>query len=298
MPNTLFAPEDCFPDLDGCATTEQKLDAMRDYLYLLLESLRWTLRNLSPANFNESELAEWAEELDTGGDTIITNTLITNELYAQYGAIADLTVDELRTDYIRALRYQARNTAPLDWLYIHDEEIDFLTDTVAYAGGAPVTEQLHHRSRYFWWTDETQTQMTSAEPTAWPVTVYRYTTLVKGSFRFETVGGVKIPTLILGAGVGDPGDPDLGRGFLRKNTDSLALWLHGAKDNGVFIGEYTDLVGLRRTTAIDFSGWDGGSFSETVDGSITHSYAVSFGAGGVPVKITDGDGHETAVIWE
>ena len=50
---------------------------------------------------------------------VVTNvleatTIIADELYAQYGAIADLTVDELRTDYMRAARYLAGNTGALD----------------------------------------------------------------------------------------------------------------------------------------------------------------------------------------
>jgi len=297
MPSTLFAPDSAFPDLSGPGTADEKLAAVQDYLYLLLETLRWTLRNLSPANFNEREMADWFDKLEA--KVVVSDTVITNELYADFGAIADLTVDELRTDYLRAARFLAGNTAPLDWLYIHDEQIDFLTGTVKRDGDqAPCTEQLRRGDRCFWWTDAAQTRMTSLEETAWPVTVYQYEELLKGSVRFQTVEGVKIPTLILGAGTGDQSDPDLGRGFLRKNTGSLDLWLHGARDNGVFIGQYTDLAGLRKTTEIDFSGWDNGAFTETVDGGVTGSFSVTFDALDRPVKITDAAGHETEVIWE
>ena len=299
MPGTLFAADSRFPDLESYATTEQKLDAVQDYLFLLLESLRWTLRNLSPANFNEQEMTAYLEEKLDEADVIVTDALITNELYAAFGAIADLTVDELRTDYQRAARYLAGDASALDWLYIHDEEIDFVSSTVALdENDRPLTEQLHHRGRYFWWTDGTHSRMTSLENTGLPVTVYQYNDLLKGAVRFETVDGVKIPTFVFGAGVGDPDDPDLGKGYIRKNTDSFDIWLHSAADRGVFIGEYTDLVGLRKTTAIDFSGWDDGSFTETVDGDVTHSFTVDFDADDRPVKITDGAGHETVVIWE
>ena len=303
MPGGLFEADTAFPDLGGEQTTDEKLNTVRDYLYMLLEALRWTLRNLSPENFNDREMEAYFDRLRA--NVVISNTVITNELYADYGAIADLTVDEVRTDYLRAQRFLAGDASPLDWLYVHDEEIDFLSSTVRLDAGAPLTEQLHHRGRYFWWTDETKTQMTCLEPTGDPVMVYQYDDLLKGSFRFADVteGGVttKVPTLVFGAGIGDQSDPNLGRGFLRKDTDSLDLWYRadpggGARNNGIFIGSYTDIVGLRKTAQINFSNWDNGTFSETIDGGITNSYTVAF-SGGVPVRITDAEGHITEVVW-
>lgn len=295
MPGKLFEADVSFPDLSGRESADDKLKAVEDYLYLLLESLRWTLRNLSPENFNETEMEDWLDRVAT------------RELYAEYGAVADLTVDELRTDYRRARRFLAGDTSALDWLWIRDEEIDFISSTVARSDpddpmSEPLTEQLRRGDLAFWWTDERHTQMTSREDTGLPVTVYRYDDLLKGTIRFTelTLDGAvtKIPTFVFGAGTGDPDDPNVGKGFLRKGPDSFDLWYHGAADNGVFIGQYTDLVGLRKTTALDFSGWDGGSFSETVDGGRTASYSVTFDSGGRPVKIADASGHETAVIWE
>ena len=291
-----------FPDRAG--GTEKQLDAVYDYLVMLLENLRYILRNLSPENFNEKETLDWIGRNITA-QTVVSETVITNELYADYGAIADLTVDELRTDYQKAARYLAGNTAAIDFLHIYDECIDFRTGTVKRENGVPLTEQLHRRDRYFWWRDETRTQMTSLEDTGDPVIVYQYDELLKGTLRFEdyTANGVttKVPTFVLGAGYGNQLDPAKGRGFLRKGTDSFDVWLHNnaGEDRGIFIGEqYTDIVGLRKTTEIDFSGWDGGSFSETIEGGVACAYAVNFDANGRPVKITDASGHETAVVWE
>ena len=282
------------PERSG--SVEDRLRALYDYLALLLENLRYLLRNLGPENLNESELLPWLnDKLEV--KTLISNTVITNELYADYGAIADLTVDELRTDYAKAQRYLAGNTGALDYLYIHDEQIEFLSGTVHLDGGVPATEQLHHRGRYFWWTDETKTQMTSVEITAWPVVVYQYDELIKGTYCFQTVDNVKVPVLIFGAGTGDQSDPNLGKGYLRKDTDSLDMFLHGSADNGIFIGQYTDLVGLRKTTGLNFSNYENGSFTETVDGGLTETYSVRFDENGYPVAITDGSGHQTEVIW-
>ena len=290
-----------FPDRSG--GTKKQLDAVYDYLVMLLENLRYILRNLSPENFNEKETLDWIGRNITA-QTVVSETVITNELYADYGAIADLVVDELRTDYQKAARYLAGNTAAIDFLHIYDECIDFRTGTVRREDGVPLTEQLHHGERYFWWR-EGRAQMTSLEDTGDPVIVYQYDELLKGTLRFEdyTSGGVttKVPTFILGAGYGNALDPAKGRGFLRKGINSFDVWLHNnaGEDRGIFIGEqYTDIVGLRKTTEIDFSGWDGGSFSETIEGGVACAYAVNFDANGRPVKITDASGHETAVVWE
>ena len=303
MPGGLAGLDTGLPARGG--DTQRQLAALYDYLAMLLENLRYILGNLSPENFNETEVSEWIGKT-VKAESVVSQTLITNELYSDYGAIADLVVDELRTDYAKAARCLAGNTAPLDYLHIRDEQIDFLTGTVKTVNGEPLTEQLCHRGRCFWWTDAGRTQMTSQAATAWPVTVYQYDELLKGTLRFEQLtrdgATIKVPVLILGAGTGDQQDPNIGKAYLRKDADSLDIYLHGSADNGVFIGQYTDIVGLRKPTRLDFSGWgDGtqnGSFTETLDGNVTRRFGVTFDADGRPVKLTDDAGHETAVVWE
>ena len=60
---------------------------------------------------------------------VVSNTIITNELYAKYGAVADLTVDRLRTDFKKAKNYLEGDTSPIDYISIHDEEISFISAT-------------------------------------------------------------------------------------------------------------------------------------------------------------------------
>lgn len=304
MPTQFAALDTGFPAFTGGESLEQKVEALHSYNYLLLEYLRYILRNLGPENLNTAEMKTWLDDMDIRAHTVISDTVITGELYSEYGAVADLAVSELRTDYMKAARYLAGNRGSLDYLHAHDEELDFITGTVALAEGVPQTEQLHHGTRYFWWTDATMTRMTSEVATAYPVTVYRYDELTKASFRFSELSRdgrvTKLPQLILGAGNGQSADPDRGKGFLRKSTDALALWLltRYGTENGIFIGdEYTDITGLRKTVELDFSAWDRGSFTETVEGGVTGSYAVTFDNQGRPVKLTDGSGHETAVVW-
>jgi hypothetical protein len=301
MPDSFFQADSMLPDLARYGDTEQKLAAVQNYLFLLLENLRYVLRNLTPENFNQTELADWVGR-NVRAQTVVSNTVITNELYSEYGAIADLTVDRLRTDYVRARRFLDGDTSALDYLRIHDEVIEFVT---AETDGAE-SAQLVVDGRAFYWTDGSMTQMTSERVTAYPVMVYVYEEDVKAAFRFEEVSHygqtVKAPVLRLGAG------DEQGRNYalLYKDTQGLRLLYNDAdgKNIGMICGRtgYTDLYGLRRPTEIDFSGWGDGTqdgvFSETLDGDVVNSFDVEFDAQGRPVLFTDGTGHETAVTWE
>lgn len=51
-------------------------------------------------------------------------------------------------------------------------------------------------------------------------------------------------------------------------------------------------------TDIDYSGWDSGSFKETLDNGATLEYAVEFDNNGRPIKVTALDGTVTTVNWD
>lgn len=58
MPSNLLAVDTAFPTFTPEQTTEQKLDVVTNYLYMLVEQLRYTLQNLGMGNFNGAELTE------------------------------------------------------------------------------------------------------------------------------------------------------------------------------------------------------------------------------------------------
>ena len=205
--NGLQALDTGFPEFGENETTEEKLEDTRSYLFSMLETLRYVLSNLDEDNFNEIGLEEIAEKFQA--KTIISNTNITQEIYADYGNIADLTVDRLRTDYTKAQKYLKGDTSDVNYLYIHDETISFIT---AKAGTG--TEQLVDGDRKFYWQDDTHAQMTSEKETAFPVTVYQYTELVKAKIAFTSItlpdGTTTVmPVLTLGAGTGIDGNDTL-----------------------------------------------------------------------------------------
>ena len=250
-----------FPDVSGEGSTNEKLTAIQNYLFQLLEALRYTLRNLSmEENFNQRELAGWVGDT-IKANTIISNTVITDELYTDFGAIADLAVDELRTDWQRARRYLEGDTSDLDYIHIHDEEISFLTAVVQTdaGSGAPLTEQLHHGARYFWWRDGSRTEMTSLEDTGLPVTVYRYTEYNKGRISFVREVGQTVIALKLGAGVDAGGVA--GTLWISKAQDgaNIEYRASGSGAAGLYLGEDRDgkavAILTARQTSIE-SSWE------------------------------------------
>jgi hypothetical protein len=136
----------------------------------------------------------------------------------------------------------------------------------------------------------------TTDTTDWPVTVYQYTELVKAQFAFEQESGTYVPILTLGAGDNQGNS----KGYLYKGVDALLLqYLNSAGDTvQISLGDdgYVDIYQLRRATEMDFSGWDSGMFSETLDGGLSASYLVDFDGQGRPIKIYDAD-HECDIVW-
>ena len=129
------------PNADGTYTLNA-LDVknLNDNLYAIAKKVQGGLTT--------SDLTSAAiDELHAG--TVISNTTITNNLYATYGDIAELTVDKLRTDYKKAQMYLNSDKSDVNYISIHDETISFITAT---AGSG--TEQLTDGYRVFYWTDD------------------------------------------------------------------------------------------------------------------------------------------------
>lgn len=251
----------------------------------------------------------------SGGSADVT------ELYADYGMIADLTVDRLRTDYMRAFRYLDHDTSPLDYLYIHDEEISFWTGKVVYSAvtGLPEEEQMSFWGRDFYWrtdpavTPRAELQMTFTEETSWPVMSYVYDedygsgdgVRPKGSIHFEEEsdghgGTYKVPVFVLGQGTDPTKQTENGMAKIVKHTDGLEISYitEAGRKIGMWLGEngYNDLEGLRKVTALDFSALDSGEFTVTLEGNIEKTYLLDYDGSGNIIAIT-GEGLEVPVLW-
>lgn len=254
----------------------------------------------------------------TKGDYVFDGALgadavFTDSLYAEQGDIAELTVDRLSTSR-RVRLYNLHNTGDDNFVEIQDNYLRFITGTPiedSQNPGTYLTEQATNRyGQALYWAEEPDSINAQGYPldedgnqiyattdtTDWPVTVYQYTELVKAQFAFESESGTYVPILTLGAGDNQGNS----KGYIYKGVDALLLqYLNSAGDTvQISLGDdgYVDIYQLRRATEMDFSGWDSGMFSETLDGGLSASYLVDFDGQGRPIKIYDAD-HECDIVW-
>ena len=304
MPDRMHLIDTGFPNFSGYEKTEEKVEAIQNYLFMLLEELRFLLRNLDGDNFNDAGLAEIAQsvaaalEKNPVFDSVVTNilysnTVVTGELYADYGDIADLTVWKLRTDWARAQKYLRGDTSDINYITIHDEQIDFITATPA----TPLRAiQLYRDANTpCWWADGTKSRMTVTENTGIPVMVYAYNELTKLSIRFRTIpltgGGTTFaPVVTLGAG--DENGNSRGYIFKRQNDMVLRYVDSAGHDTDITLSDFVDAKHRRlKTCSINKSN---GTVVYTVEGDST-ARGLTFTVNGTAVTYTWPDGHSCEV---
>lgn len=243
------------------------------------------------------------------GNVNVSGQLSADALYAALGEIADLTVDRLSTSR-RVAKYLAGDKSDDNFVRIHDQYIEFVSGV--YADGTAQAENPHGAQLY-WESDPSGASIgsdgypyvngerifTTTTKSGWPVMIYTYTELVKRSIAFEQDGsGTYTPVDVFGAGNAD----GTNKARMLKSADGFELTYATKSGNqiGFMLGNsgYTDIMGLRKSTGLNFSEWDSGRFYERIDGDDTrYAYNVEFDSQGRPTKITDSTGHETAIYW-
>lgn len=243
------------------------------------------------------------------GNVTVSGQLSAEALYAAMGDIAQLTVSSLSTSR-RIPLYLAGDTSDDNYISIEDKQIRFMrasTDGTAEQARNPYGSLLY-------WEQEVSGAMlgtdgypyvngarvfTTTEKTDWPVMVYVYEEASRREISFND-DEARTPIDVFGHGYGMD-DPDRGKAYIQKFTNSFDMWLVNSKGErrGIFIGDqYTDIAGMRKTSGLNFSEWDNGRFYERVDGDDTrHEYNVEFDAQKRPTKITDPEGHEMYITW-
>lgn len=203
MPSNFSLLDTQFPHFTGGESPNEKIKRLQDYLFMLLEQLKYLLYNLDSGNFNDAALQELMDSLKEGIGTnvVISNTVITENLYAEYGDIAELTVDRLLSAN-KVERYRLGDTSDINYIWIEGQSIKLMTGTPT--GGT--TQHTDRNGRPLYWYDGAALGM-STKTTAFPVIVFDYTELVKAQFSFDLVDGTYVPRITLGAGSGT-GDRD------------------------------------------------------------------------------------------
>lgn len=152
---------------------------------------------------------------------IETGDVLTNNLYGENGYISYLTVDSIETsDFVE--RYNLKDNSPVNYFKGHKQWLEFYTSEVIGAStseGSGLTEQLRNRNGQlvFWQEDPHATGsfidaqgvrkrasgqriLTTTAQTAFPVSIYKYTHLLKMKQGFTDGGN---PYIEMGVGTGD-----------------------------------------------------------------------------------------------
>lgn len=153
--------------------------------------------------------------------TIITNTLITNNLYAKEGRIARLTVNHLLTEDILL------GAAHMYYLDAQDQYLRLIQ--ADRRDDLPQVQYTDEEGTPLYWKDAEHSEILWTE-TAWPVMVYQYDKLIKREIGFFEQDGITIPMDVYGVGVGSEAHPERGKGFVVK--DALGMLFKYIKADG------------------------------------------------------------------
>lgn len=89
MPGNFLNIDTEFPSLTGKEKSEDVIPVLMNYLSLLVEQLRYTLKNLDTSNFNSKALSDWeATSTQDVVDQVTTLTALVNQMSTSIGNLA------------------------------------------------------------------------------------------------------------------------------------------------------------------------------------------------------------------
>lgn len=150
-------------------------------------------------------------------DVIINNTFITQNLYAEYGRIAKLSVSELDTSWKKITNYLLNDASDVNYIRIHEKYMQWITASTP----GTITEQITDiNGSHLYWLDQTHTGMTLVD-TGYPVLIYAYTESTKFEMTFEDSEPHAVK-MTFGEGFGYA-NPNAGKGFLYKDATGMLI---------------------------------------------------------------------------
>lgn len=242
------------------------------------------------------------------GNVDVSGQLSADALYSALGEIADLSVNRLSTSR-RVVKYLAGDTTDDNFIRVAEQSLEFV------AGIAKsTTEQARNPNGelIYWEADPSGASIgadgypyangerifTTTKRSNWPVMVYQYEEQVKRAISFQSDGKYYYPVDVFGAGDNNGKQ----RGYLVKRQNSLELTYETSTGKQLGLAAldegYLDLMGVRKTVGLNFSGWDKGSWGVLLEGvKEMLDYGVTLNSAGVPVKITYPDGTDCPILW-
>lgn len=106
MPTSLLSADTMFPNFKGNETTEEKVNQIQNYLYMLVEQLRYSMANVGKENFNEAEFGDivnlitepvYIQLKNETGDINASIQLTEENLSARISDISDLLGETRQT---------------------------------------------------------------------------------------------------------------------------------------------------------------------------------------------------------
>lgn len=242
------------------------------------------------------------------GNVDVSGQLSADALYSALGEIADLSVNRLSTSR-RVVKYLAKDTTDDNFIRVEGQSLEFVAGI---AKGTTEQARNPNGELIYWEADPAGASIgsdgypyangerifTTTKQTSWPVMVYQYEEQVKRAISFESDGQYYYPVDVFGAGDNNGKQ----RGYLVKRQNSLELTYETSTGKQLGLAAldegYLDLMGMRKTVGLNFSGWDKGSWGVLLEGvKEMLNYGVTLNSAGVPVKITYPDGTDCPILW-
>jgi hypothetical protein len=223
----------------GGKTLDEKYQNLYNSYCMLRKELEFILSNLDQGNMGKEfdgyikKLA--ADVVDAG--TVISNTIITQNLYAQLGTIARLTVDRLLSGNV------LNGDDVMRYIEIKDQCLTFIK--AVKNTSVPQIQYTNEKNEllYYKLNETSGTQEITTEVTDTPVMVYQYIKYEKFKIYYEINDtlGIDSPKIVWGSGNGT-GDEQ--KAFMYKDdTGMLVKYIQsGGNELSIKLGEEGILV--------------------------------------------------------
>lgn len=153
------------------------------------------------------------EAIEAEIDVIISNTVIVQNLYAELGVVARLTVDHVLTYNI------LDDPATMDYIDIKNNYIKFIH--AIRDDGLPDIPYTDEDLNPLYWKDELHETGMGIKVTDWPVMVSQYDEQIKMMWYFDETDPNHVPKIVMGIGTDPSGETDEGKAFTYKDTTGL-----------------------------------------------------------------------------
>ena len=237
-------------------------------------------------------------------DVVVSETIIVQNLYAEKGHIAELTVDQLETSN-KVWRRLNNDISDLRYIKIYGQNIEFITATTT---GTTSAQLLNRKNQPLFWKDEQSIgHITTLETTPYPVMIYVYEEIKPMALSFEQIadelGTLNIPVLKLGRGDGVLPNSSTGRIFKDRTGVVLEYFAsHTSERRAIILNDSgITFIGGNGTSGdsiplSDIQFYDNGFISTYEDSSII-SWDYTLNDSGYITQLTNSEGKNIVMGW-